>query len=68
MYRIIIINLLYNVIVHQVGHLARIQQGCSVSKTKSLLMRPLTNYSYEKHHAAVQTVVIQDVVCFATDP
>jgi len=38
------------------------------AKNKILFTRPLTNYSYEKHHAAVQTVVIQDVVCFATDP
>jgi len=33
MYRIIIINVLYNVIEHQVGHLSRVVPGCTVSKT-----------------------------------
>jgi len=32
MYRIIIINVLYKVIVHQVGHLPRVVPGCMVSK------------------------------------
>jgi len=33
MYRIVIINVLYTVIVHQVGHLPRVVPGCTVSKT-----------------------------------
>ena len=33
MYRIIIINVLYNIFVHQVGHLSRVIAGCTVSKT-----------------------------------
>jgi len=33
MYRIIIINVSYNVIVHQVGHLPTVIPGCTVSKT-----------------------------------
>jgi len=33
MYRIITINVLYNVIVHPVGHLTRVVPGCMVSKT-----------------------------------
>ena len=33
MYRIITINVLYNVIVHQVGHLPTAVPGCTVSKT-----------------------------------
>jgi len=33
MYRIIIINVLCNVIVHQVGHLLRVVAGCTISKT-----------------------------------
>ena len=32
MYRIIIINVLHNLIVHQVGHLPRFVPGCTVSK------------------------------------
>jgi len=32
MYRIKIINVLYNVIVHQVGNLPRVTPGCTVSK------------------------------------
>jgi hypothetical protein len=34
MYRIIILNVLYNVIVHQVGHLPRVMPGCTVSKAQ----------------------------------
>ena len=34
MYRITIINVLYNVIVHQVGHLPRAVPGSTYSKTK----------------------------------
>ena len=33
MYSIIIINVLYNVIVHQVGHLPRVAPWCTVSRT-----------------------------------
>jgi len=33
MWKIIIINILYKVIVHQVGHLPRVVAGCTVSKT-----------------------------------
>ena len=33
MYRIITINVLYNVIVHHVDHLPRVVPGCTVSKT-----------------------------------
>jgi len=33
MWRIIIIDLLYNVIVHQVGHLSRVEPRFTVSKT-----------------------------------
>jgi len=36
MYRTTIINISYNVIVHQVGHLPRVVPGCTVSKTKKI--------------------------------
>jgi hypothetical protein len=32
-YRITIMNVLYNVIVHKVGRLSRVTPGCTVSKT-----------------------------------
>ena len=37
MYRIIIINELYNVTVHQVGHLPTVVLGCTVSTTLNSL-------------------------------
>ena len=53
MYRIIIINVLHNVIVHQVGHLTRVIPGCMVSKIlkkKKIVKDVSTNYNFINLH------------------
>ena len=43
---IIAINVLHNIIVHQVGHLPRVVPGCTVSKTQKCIVLLTTTKTF----------------------